>query len=481
MPAISKHQRFSELPPEYPNNLMPIIANAIAKSQDKIVVLDDDPTGTQTVHDVPVLTRWTLDVLMTETDGTSSLFYILTNTRALPLAQAQAINREIGLALRQCRPKGRMIVMSRGDSTLRGHYPGEIEALCAALGDDFDATLIIPAFCEGGRYTIDDIHYVAEGDQLVPTGETPFARDPAFGYRASNLREWVTEKTSGRVSANDVMTISLDTIRREGPEGVLARLLSFPRGSVCVFNAASHRDLEVAVLSIMQAENAGKRYLYRTAATMVAIRGGLEARPLLTAHDLHLPGNAGGLIVVGSFVPKTSCQLDHLLCNTDVHPIEVSVPDLLDDERSITELARVAAAANTALAQQQTVVIYTSRTLLSGTDGEASLPIGQHISDSLVTIMQHIKERPRFLIAKGGITSSDIATKALKVRRAIVQGQVLPGVPVWELGAESRYPGMRYIIFPGNVGGDEALTHVVQMLQPITKEGKTRVDVNSNN
>jgi uncharacterized protein YgbK (DUF1537 family) len=65
------------------------------------------------------------------------------------------------------------------------------------------------------------------------------------------------------------------------------------------------------------------------------------------------------------------------------------------------------------------------------------------------------------LIAKGGITSSDIATKSLKVKLAMVAGSILPGVPVWKLGEESLFPGMHYVIFPGNVGGDDALSLAV--------------------
>ena len=56
--------------------------------------------------------------------------------------------------------------------------------------------------------------------------------------------------------------------------------------------------------------------------------------------------------------------------------------------------------------------------------------------------------------AKGGITFSGIGTKALKVRRALVMGQIRPGIPVWQTGAESRFPGISYVIFPDNVGED---------------------------
>jgi uncharacterized protein YgbK (DUF1537 family) len=82
-----------------------------------------------------------------------------------------------------------------------------------------------------------------------------------------------------------------------------------------------------------------------------------------------------------------------------------------------------------------------------------------------VAIVRQLERRPRYLLAKGGITSSDIATRGLGIRRALVLGQILPGVPVWQSGPESRFPGMPYIVFPGNVGGVEALAEVCKQLK----------------
>jgi uncharacterized protein YgbK (DUF1537 family) len=111
------------------------------------------------------------------------------------------------------------------------------------------------------------------------------------------------------------------------------------------------------------------------------------------------------------------------------------------------------------------VVIATSRELITSLDAASSLDIGARISAALVEVVQRLKVRPRYLIAKGGITSSDLATRALGVKRAMVLGQILPGVPVWELGAESKFPGLPYIVFPGNVGGREALKEAVEKIK----------------
>ncbi|HEU5099894.1 MAG TPA: four-carbon acid sugar kinase family protein [Roseiflexaceae bacterium] len=466
------------LPPEWPADPLPAIQAAVRSAGEMLVVLDDDPTGTQSVHGISVLTEWPVEALRAELDGDRPAVYLLTNSRSMPLAQAQALNAEIGRNIRLAAESGarRPVVVSRSDSTLRGHFPGEVDALAEALGGGFDATLLIPAFIAGGRYTIDDVHYVADGDQLIPAGQTDFARDATFGYQASNMCEWVEEKTEQRVSAAGVASVSIAAIRSEGPDGVAARLAALSHDSICVVNAASERDLAVAALGILQAELAGKRFLYRTAASIVPLRAGIEPRPLLARADLDLPeagpstysigsGGAAGLIVVGSYVSKTSGQVAALLEQPDVASVEVRVDALLADAGWADEVARVAQATDQLLRAGQNVAIFTSRRLVTGADAEASLAIGRRVSDGLVAIVRALSTRPRYLLAKGGITSSDTATRGLDVKRALVLGQILPGVPVWRLGPESRYPGMIYIVFPGNVGGPNALVEVVAALR----------------
>lgn len=463
---IDKHALFSSLPSEWPEDVMPQIRAQLQTSGRKLVVLDDDPTGTQTVHDIAILTEWTPELLAQELVADAPAFYILTNSRSLSAAAAEALTRTIAQNLAQASQQTGQdfVVVSRSDSTLRGHFPGELEALEAGLGQRFDAWLLIPFFLEGGRFTIDDVHYVVEGDQLIPAGETPFARDAAFGYRASNLREWIAEKTVGRVPAASVHSISLEDVRQGGPDAVAQKLLPLRDGALCVVNAASMRDMQVFACGLLQAEAAGKRFLYRTAASFVQARAGQEARPLLRAADLEVSAASGGLVIVGSYVPKTTRQVEALLRRGKVTPVEVDCAALLDDERRAVQIQAAARWADAALRRAEDVLIYTSRALIDANDPEASLNIGQRISSGLIAILNQIQTRPRYLIAKGGITSSDVATRGLRVRRALVRGQILPGVPLWQLGEESRYPGLPYVVFPGNVGADDALANVVQAL-----------------
>lgn len=463
---IRQRELFDRLPPEWPVDLLPTIQIMVRESQRKVVVLDDDPTGTQTVHGVPVLTEWPVERLAEELKGSSPAFYLLTNSRSLPLKEAQALNEEIAARLEEAAKKTgqAFVAVSRSDSTLRGHFPGELTAFAGALATSFDAWLIVPCFPEGGRFTVEDIHYVAEGEWLTPAGQTEFARDQSFGYRASNLREWVTEKTGGKITAQQISVISLEDLRHGGPDEITRIALNLPRGAVCIANAVSYRDLEVLVLGLLAAEARGKRFLYRTAASFVRVRAGIMPQPLLTRADLALPNQGGGLLVAGSYVPRTSAQLHALFEHSAVRQVEVNVPHLLDRTTRAGEVERATQAVNTSLSEQQDTVVFTSRDLISASSADENLAIGRVVSSSLVAIVNGLETRPRYLLAKGGITSSETATLGLGIRRALVLGQVLPGVPVWQTGPESRYPGLAYIVFPGNVGGADALEKIVSQL-----------------
>lgn len=461
MPTLSLSAIIQEsLPP------VPSVARCPATA--KIVVLDDDPTGTQTIHGIPVLTTWEMPVLAAALQEPGPGFFILTNTRAFPAERARQINREIGrhLALATATTHRAITVVSRGDSTLRGHFPAETDALLEGWGVPVDGTLLIPAFFAGGRFTIGDIHYVAEGDKLKPVAETEFANDRSFGYRSSNLRDWVEEKTAGRIRAADVVSISIDDLRLHGAQKVTQVLSALPHGGVAIVNAADPADLAVLTWALADSSLAGKRYLFRTAADFVAAYTGIPKRPLLTAREMTLPDlNAGGLLVAGSYVGKTSAQLDTLFRRLPgLERVEISVDDLLHKDRGAAEIRRCADTVERCLASGRSVALFTSRLLVTGQNPAENLAIGETISAGVVEVVRSLSAPPRWMIAKGGITSSDVATRALGIRRATVLGQALPGVPVWLPGSESKWPGLPYIVFPGNVGDSESIATLVASL-----------------
>ncbi len=466
MPDLSL---LENLPPEYPGDLERQVRETVAASGRKVVALDDDPTGVQTVHDTAVLARWSVEDLAEELRQPNPVFFILTNSRSVPAAEAAALNAEIvGNLAQASRQTGvGFAVASRSDSTLRGHFPAETDAVAAAIGG-VDGVIVCPAFFEGGRYTIEDIHYVRDGDRLVPAAETEFARDATFGYNHSNLREWVEEKTGGRFRAGEVISLPLAEIRAGGRDRVAESLLAVEGGRPVVVNAASYADLSVVALGLLRAEESGKRFVYRTGASFVRARVGMPARPLLTRADLlgaSAPPYLPGLVVVGSHVRRSGEQLARLLDLPGTIGIEVKVPNLLESNSARNrEVEGALRAAETALRAGVTPVIYTSRKVELASEGD-QLAVSRTVSAALVAIAGGIEGRPGFVVGKGGITSSDVGTSALGARRAVVLGQVRPGVPVWRLGPETRFPGLPYVVFPGNVGGPETLAEVVAELR----------------
>jgi uncharacterized protein YgbK (DUF1537 family) len=257
--------------------------------------------------------------------------------------------------------------------------------------------------------------------------------------------------------------VALDNVRTGGPARVSEILSQVTNRTVVGVNAVSMRDIEVFVLGLLKTE--GKRFIFRTAASLLRALLGQEGRPLLTASEMGADGEGGGLTIVGSYVPRTTGQLNHLLANTTVTGIEVNVRNLLDSSQRAIEIQSIQAQISDLLSDGRDVVAYTSRELVAGESAEDSLTIGNIVSQALVEIASSLNARPKYLIAKGGNTSSQIATEALGVRRAWALGQVYPGVPVWRLGQESKYEDMAYVVFPGNVGGDDALTQVVNTLR----------------
>jgi len=357
--AVNKEDLFRDLPPEWPQEILPLIREQVGASERKVVVLDDDPTGTQTVHNTPVLTEWSVEALQAELQSDFPAFYILTNSRSLTLPAARVLNTDIGRNLVEAgRRAGRdFVVVSRSDSTLRGHFPGEVEAVAFGLGENFNGWIVIPFFLEGGRYTLGDTHYVEETGWLVPSAETEFARDSVFGYRSSNLRDWVEEKTGGRVSSEDVVSITIEDLRMRGPAGIRERLLTLQGSKICVVNAAGYRDVEVFVKGLLDAEAQGRRFLYRSAASFVRVRAGISPRSLLFSSDLDTPTQGGGLTLVGSYVPRTTRQLQKLLALPHMEGIEMDVEELLNGDRSRAEIDRVLRTAEGLLQSEKDVVI----------------------------------------------------------------------------------------------------------------------------
>ncbi len=450
------------LPPLWPQDVLPQIRTILTETPSMVFVLDDDPTGAQTVQDASFLTEWTRDMLLSEYHQPEKATFLLTNTRAKTEAEAVEINTTLGREFDQLANylKIPISIISRSDSTLRGHFPAELHALAKGMGNSHDGIVFIPFFIQGGRYTIDDIQYVAGEGMLAPVGQTPFARDSAFGYESSNLRDWIEEKTFGKVLAKDVLSVSIDDIRIGGPDVVAEKLKDMKSSDICIINAADMRDLDVVALAMLTLQNIyGKNYLIRSSASFVRSRLGQEERPILTKKEMGYTRKGGALILVGSHVPGSTSQLESLLNLPNVYGLELDVHKVLQHDKE--QIISITEQTDRLLAESKDIVIYTSREVVTGSSPDEYLEIGATITEAITEVVSDITITPRYIISKGGMTSSNIIVNALKIKRATVLGQIASGVLVLQLGLESKYPGSKLILWPGNVGGPTAISDVV--------------------
>ena len=432
----------------------------------KIIVLDDDPTGSQTVHGCLLLTRWDVATLKQGLTDASPLFFVLTNTRGMSAARAADVTRTVCRNLHQALDELQAagdallpVVVSRSDSTLRGHYPVETDIINAELGP-FDAHFLVPAFFEGGRITRNGTHYLMVNGEPVPVHQTEFARDSVFGYQNSYLPAYVEEKTAGRIRASAVRLLDRQSLL--APAGQpLADLHDY---ACVVVDAETADDLQRFAAHVRAAVAQGKRLLFRSAASLLTALADLPPQPVAAA-DMRrfVRGNKPGAVIVGSHVPTTTRQLEALLREPGVTGIMVDVNRIADDRDHL--LVEVLTQAQQVYDLGQSPVIYTSRTEKTFADQSARLAFGEQVSALLMDIVRGLPSSIGYLVSKGGITSNDVLSDGLALAASRVVGQILAGCSVVRCPDDHpRYPGLPVVIFPGNVGDANALVTVWQRL-----------------
>ena len=430
--------------------------------QSKIIILDDDPTGSQTVHSCLLLTRWDVSTLMLGLNDASPLMFVLTNTRGMGAAEATNVTREVCKNLKQAlagfnRP---VIFVSRSDSTLRGHYPVETDVMAQELGP-FDAHFLIPAFFEGGRFTLHGTHYVRIGEKAVPAHETEFAQDSVFGYRHSFMPQYVEEKTAGRIRADEVVRFPIEEVRT----GSFEKLMHLTENACCVVDAENQDDLNRFADELLNAAEQGKRFLFRSAASLLTALAKLPPQPI-PADRMRAyvkPGQAG-VVVVGSHVKKTTEQLDVLLQQEGIVPVEVDVNRLPEQLSAL--LAEVIGKTEQAHQQGKTPVIFTSRSERQFPDSTTRLRFGEQVSGFLMSVVHALPRSMGYIISKGGITSNDMLSLGLAMPAARIVGQIHAGCSVVLTPQDHpRLPNIPVVIFPGNVGDAWALAAVYQRLR----------------
>jgi len=432
----------------------------------QLIVLDDDPTGIQTVHGCYLVTDWRLETLKHAFEDDRPFFYILTNTRAHTKETAREITSAAVVAVLEVNRQfgDSLIFISRSDSTLRNHFPTEMDVIAKKLeqedGRPVDAIFLVPAFLECARITVDNIHYLVEGGRRVPTAETEFAKDSVFGYRTSFLPDYIEEKTHGTVRASMVRSISLDLLRPSEADALNGFLSTLTDRTYVVVNIENYTDLNRFARAVREQVAQGKRFIFQSAASLVKALSGIPDKPLLGREIIRRRGP--GLFIVGSHVKHTTGQLSRLLACRSTAGFEIVAESVLQSGNLLLE--PLLKKTGEAWSAGKTPVLYTSRAELQFDSPDARLRAGEMISRFLVDVVRRLPVCPSYLVAKGGITSHNILVHGLGVSRVRVLGQILAGVPVIVTPDDCRFAQIPYVIFPGNVGGEDDLLRVWEIL-----------------
>ena len=450
----------------------------------KIVVLDDDPTGSQTVHSCPLLLQWDRATLLEGLAHPSPLLFVLANTRALAPEAAAVRVQEIARALKEAMAEldafTHWLIVSRGDSTLRGHFPVEVDGLEAELGP-FDATFLVPAFLQGGRTTVAGVHLL-HGE---PVHTSAFGRDGLFGYGTSFLPEWVAEKTSGRIPADQVELVGLEEL--DAAEQDLLQRLAGLEGNRCVaVDAERPQQLGALAAAVREltapsaAERWGRprRFLSQSAASWIEALAQLPPQPLAPAGLAQLRrGDGGGaplsgLVLGGSHVPLADAQLEVLLADPGCGGVEIPVAKLsrvLEGPVPLEMLASLEQAwleqLQAVLAAGQTPVLFTSRGEVACRSSAERRRLGLELAALMARLAAALAPQLGYLISKGGITTHTLLADGLGLARVELQGQLLPGLSLVLTPSEGVVPDLPVLTFPGNLGDSETLRAAWQLME----------------
>ncbi len=411
-------------------------------SGSRVVVLDDDPTGTQSISGIPIVLQADAATIAQEAARTSGPLWILTNTRALHVTDAVTeLTRITSLVRSTLGPDVQLVL--RGDSTLRGHVLPEIDV----LSGPGSVALFVPAFIEQGRLTLDSVHYSREHGERIPVAATEYAADATFGYTTSHLGDWVDQRDPGRRT----VLIPIAKLRAGGATAVRDALLSSARGTVVIPDAETLDDIQAIHAGWLDACAAGRDVVLRCASTLAAVAVGSAPSPApLDRVD------APVLVVCGSHTTGARAQLARVADRTDVRRVELSLSRPRSDEAERDVVAEVEAS----LASARVTVLSTPRDVPNEWH---DIDSGQRVMDMLVDIVSILRRPLGALITKGGITSARVPRDGLGARSAWVLGQSSPGIPVWQLRRDGD-PDLIQVVIPGNVGEADAIDQALDQL-----------------
>ncbi len=448
----------------------------------KIIVFDDDPTGSQTVHNCPLLLNFDKEVLLKGIRSSSKLLFLLTNTRAMLPTLAEETIRGI------CKSLIKVLVnqdlrledicfISRGDSTLRGHGVLEPDVLHQELGP-FDATFHVPAFFEGGRTTVDGIHLL-DG---LPVHKSIYSKDKIYSYSTSHLPSWIEEKSKGLIKANTIAHISLEQLNKAsssqiGMKSLIDYLLSFSENKTVVVDAQFPDQLKSLAVAVKSLQSS-KRFLFRSSASFINALSGISYHSKNSKYfsSLRIKGNSTlpkpGIVLVGSHIELADQQLRTLLKHSNCEGVELPVnkiakileessPDVFLPQLEKSFLHQI----KNTLSKKKTPVLYTSRGELHFSSLYQRIDFGISLAKIMARLTANVLNDLGYIISKGGITTNILLSYGLKLNSVNLKGQILPGLSVVLPYEEEKVGPIPILTFPGNLGDHQTLLAAWERMQ----------------
>ena len=440
----------------------------------KIVVFDDDPTGSQSVYGCPLILKWDEDTIVQALEIDSPLLFILANTRSMSSQGSENRTREICRSIKSVFQRESLnlrdvLVVSRGDSTLRGHGCLEPAILENELGP-FDATFHVPAFLEGGRTTVNGVHLL----NGIPVHLSNFASDQIFGYSTSFLPDWLEEKSHGSIASKSVLHLTIEQLQsaietNQGIQDLMVFLRGLSDNVLVVVDAQESSHLSIFANTIIKLMSE-KRFLFRSAASLISafaeLPSNVYSRSSLVSlrlrdKDFKLKP---GIIIVGSHVVLADQQLHFLLKDSHLRGIEIpvkkiarvlegSLPDILLEDLEIMFFSQV----KKILSAGKTPVIYTTRGELQFASSSKRISFGLQLAELIARLVGRLSNDLGYVISKGGITTQSLLDKGFNLSMVELKGQIMPGLSMVCSHKNNGYIQFPIITFPGNLGDETTL------------------------
>ncbi len=445
----------------------------------KIIIIDDDPTGSQTVNDCNLIMRWDYETLLKGLKDSSNLLFILANTRSLSKEDVKIRLKEICSALREIMNNSSFaeedfVLISRGDSTLRGHNFLEPYIINELLGP-FDATFYLPAFIEGNRTTVNGNHFVDN----IPINKTIFSKDKIFGFNTSNIKELICEQSNYHLDFNNIENIFIkdfEELETNQPSKLFMQIEKLKNNKKVIVDIMDYSQLD-KFSSIVRSLLKKKKFLFRSAASFISSLS--NVKPIQKDHiyfsQLRRKNNCDkamkGLIVVGSYVELTTLQLNKVLEISLCKPIEINVCKLYEffkigDNLNQNSLKKsILNSIRQNLIRESISVLYTSREIISPTDKNDLIQFQLFLAAFIAEIVSDIKNEIGYLISKGGITTNTIISEGLEADSVYLEGQILPGISLVTFNLLKQKGKLPIVTFPGNIGDKMSLVKALEILE----------------